>query len=167
MIACSLISLIKNKRRTFWFWNICTRLIHDITSTPSLYIWLQLKHMQPKIGNQLGNLRFNYSSCQKIKEEAWMTFKTNEMLFYCLKVICYTIIKVGCVTKKLASFGWKCLLVYPWRRHSADFTFVFKTRSGQEGLPRWRPSSNVSKSHVSLLIFLTYEECKWDFNNFF
>ena len=33
-----------DKRTTLLFWNICMRLIHDNTSTPSLLIWLQLKH---------------------------------------------------------------------------------------------------------------------------
>ena len=62
---------------------------------------------------------FHDSSCQKLKKEAWVRFKINEMLFYCLddlkvyEVICYTIIKVGCVTKKLSGFSCKAVLVSP------------------------------------------------------
>ena len=33
---------------------------------------------------QIENLRFHYSLCQKLKEEARVRFKINEMLFYCL-----------------------------------------------------------------------------------
>ena len=33
---------------------------------------------------RMGNLRFHYSPCQKLKEEARVKFKINEMLLYCL-----------------------------------------------------------------------------------
>ena len=49
----------------------------------------------------------------------------------------YKFIIGGYITKKLASFRWKVVLVFPWWRHNkkADFTFVFTTTSGKEGLP--------------------------------
>ena len=34
-----------NKSATVLVWNIRPRLTHDNTNTPSLLIWLQLKHM--------------------------------------------------------------------------------------------------------------------------
>ena len=33
---------------------------------------------------RIGNLRFHYSPCQKLKEEVRVRFKINEMLFHCL-----------------------------------------------------------------------------------
>ena len=63
--------------------------------------------------------KIHYSPCQKLKEEARVRFRINEMLFHCLdnlkvyKVICYSITEVGCVTKKLGSFRWKVVLVSP------------------------------------------------------
>ena len=111
----------------------------------------------------LNQAKAHHSPCQKLKEEARVRFKTNEMLFHCLDrlkvywVICYSIIKVGCATKKSAKSSWKTMLVSPWWCHSkkADFTFVFTTTSGQEGFPCWRTSSGVLKPHVSQHIFLT------------
>ena len=108
------------------------------------------------------NLRFHCSPCQKLKEEARMTFTINEMLCHCLnnlkvyEVVCYAIIKVGCVTNKLASFSWKAVLVSPWwcHRKKADFTFAFTTTNRQERFLCWRPSSDKLKSLVSQHIFL-------------
>ena len=82
---------------------------------------------------------------------------------------CYTIIKVGCVTKKLASFSWKAVLVSPWWCCSkkADFIFVFTTSSGQEGFPCWRSSSDLLTLHVSQLFFLTLKSVSENWITFF
>ena len=40
----------------FLFWNICTHWIHDNTSTLSLLIWLQLKHMHQVSTDALSHL---------------------------------------------------------------------------------------------------------------
>ena len=99
----------------FLFWNICTRLIHVNTSTPSLLAfnadethapsiswcfvlrssawfticwwtnfpifartWIRLKGLGR---SKLETCDFTIPQRQKLKEEAWVKFKINEMLF--------------------------------------------------------------------------------------
>ena len=108
------------------------------------FVWIWKSGWSSMVGSNW-KPKISLFSCQKLKEEGWVRFKINEMLFYGLdslkiyKVIYYTIVKEGCVIEKSASFSWKAVLVSPWWCHSkkADFSFVF------------------TKSHVPQHIFLT------------
>ena len=94
----------------------------------------------------------------------WNVIPLSRKLESLLLSLCYSIIRVGCVPKKLARFGWKAVLISQWWCHSkkSDFTFVFTTTSGQKGFQCWRPSSDKLKLHVS-----QREERKWELSNFF
>ena len=109
----------------------------------------------------------------KIQRRNLRISEINQMLFFCLndlkiyEVICYTIIKVGCVTKRLASFSWTTLLVLLWWCHSkkANFTFIFYNNM------RTRRHSMLAAIFwcVETMCFSTHSpnlrKCKWD--NFF
>ena len=106
-----------------------------ITNIPTFSrTWIRLKGL---IRLKL-NWRFQYSSCQNLKEEARERFKINEMLFHCLDT--WKFIKLFATesekwaTTKFPSFSRKAVLVSSWWYYSknSDFTFVFTTTNGQE-----------------------------------
>ena len=69
-------------------------------------------------------------SCQKLKEEAWVRFKINEMLFYGLdswkiwKVIYYTIVKEGCITQLKSRVGIPVMML----QQESRFVLLLQSR---------------------------------------